>query len=313
MQFHQDFIDHFVRSAADAPPPDIELMTAQQSRELHRALARKIGPVRPMQTRDFTIPALHPVPARLYTPDIAGPAPLFLFLHGGGWHGGDLDTHEVLCREVAHGASCAVVAVDYRLAPENKFPAAYDDAVAAAEYCLENARALGADPARIAIGGDSAGGNLTAAATIALRDRGGKTPMFQVLIYPATDFRMVTPAFLNFEGPGLGPREMTWCRDNYLRDESDVADPRASPILADLKNLPPAFVITAECDVLRDDGEAYALALVKAGVPVTLRRYIGHPHAFLSLPLDVGATVAGIADLSAALRAAFSSEKRANR
>jgi acetyl esterase len=213
----------------------------------------------------------------------------------------------VLCREIAHGASCAVVAIDYRLAPENKFPAAFDDAVVATEYCLENARTLGADPARVAIGGDSAGGNLTAASVIALRDRGGKTPMFQALIYPATDFRMVTPAFADWAQPGLGPREFDWCKNNYLRDADDVADPRASPILADLRDLPPALVITAECDVLRDDGEAYALALVKAGVPVNLRRYLGHPHGFLSLPLDVGATVAGIADVSSALRGAFGS------
>lgn len=306
MQLHLDFVDYFMRSAADYPPPGDIPPTVEKSRALHRLLASKIGPTRAMEARDFTIAAPHPIPARLYTPDVAGPLPLFLFLHGGGWHGGDLDTHEVLCREIAHGASCAVVAIDYRLAPEHKFPAAYEDAVSAAEYCLENGQALGVDPARVAIGGDSAGGNLAAAATIALRDRGGAQPMFQVLIYPGTDMRMITPAFDDVQGFGLGRTECAWCVGLYLADPEQANDPRASPILAgDFRNLPPAFVMTAECDALRDDGEAYALALARGGVPVRLRRYLGHPHGFLSLPLDVPATVAGIADVSSALRLAF--------
>ncbi len=305
MNIHPDFVEYFMRSAADYPPPDSAPPTALESRALHQRLAKKIGPVRPMQTRDFTIPATRPVPARLYTPDIEGPLPLFLFMHGGGWIGGDLDTHEVLCREIAHGARCAVVAVDYRLAPEHKFPAAYDDAVAAAEYCLTHADKLGADPKRVAIGGDSAGGNLTAAAMVALRDRGKALPILQVLIYPATDFRMIAPIYETFAGPGLGKREFEWCAEQYLNTVSERLDPRASPILSDLHGLPPAFVTTAECDVLCDDGEAYAVALSRAGVPVSLRHYPGHPHGFLSLPLDVKPAIAGIAHVCAALRQAF--------
>ncbi|MFT3728634.1 MAG: alpha/beta hydrolase [Terricaulis sp.] len=306
MEFHPAFLEYFMRAMADYPPPSDTPLTAQESRALHQRLAAKIGPVRPMQTRDFTIPAAHPVPARLYTPDAKGPLPLFLFIHGGGWIGGDLDTHEVLCREIAHGAQCAVVAIDYRLAPENKFPAPLEDAVAASQFCLQHASDLGADPKRVAIGGDSAGGNLAAATMIALRDSGAPMPVLQVLIYPATDFRMVTSAYTTFAGPGLGPREFVWCREHYLNHEDEKLDPRASPILADLRGLPPAFVTTAENDVLCDDGEAYALALVKAGVPVQLRRYLGHPHGFLSLPLEVAPTVAGIADVCAGLRHAFS-------
>lgn len=303
-ELHADFIDYFMRAAADYPPPGT-INTWEESRELHRTLARKIGPVRPMQTKDFTIPAAHPVPARLYTPDHKGTLPLFLFVHGGGWHGGDLDTHEVLCREIAHGAACKVVAIDYRLAPEHKFPAGLEDTLAASEYCLKHADELGADPSRVAIGGDSAGGNLTAAAMVALRDRGSPLPILQVLIYPATDFRMVTPIYANFSGPGAGPKDLQRGAEMYLNSEAEKLDPRASPILSDLRGLPPAFVTTSEIDLLRDDGEAYILALIQAGVAVQARRYLGHPHGFLSLPLSVGRTVEGIADVCAALRQAF--------
>lgn len=303
--FHPDFIDYFTRAAANYPPPS-KVWSAHESRELHRFLASKIGPARPMQTRDFTIPAAHPVPARLYTPDFPGPLPLFLFIHGGGWHGGDLDTHEVLCREIAHGAECLVVAIDYRLAPEHKFPAGFEDALAASEYCLTHAKELGADPDRVAIGGDSAGGNFTAAAMVALRDRGSKLPILQVLIYPATDFRMVTPAYSNHSGFGTSPEDFEKIFPVYFNDpDTEKLDPRASPIISNLHGLPPAFVTTSEIDLLRDDGEAYALALMQAGVPVQMRRYLGHPHGFLSLPLDVGCTVAGIADVCTALRQAF--------
>lgn len=304
MNLHPDFISYFTRAAADYPPPSAAPLTAQESRRLHQRLAQKIGPVRPMQTRNFTIPATHPIPARLYLPGLDN-APLFLFIHGGGWIGGDLNTHDVLCREIAHLAHCNVVAIDYRLAPEHKFPAAFEDALAASDYCMTHARELGSDPKRVAIGGDSAGGNLAAAALIALRDLGQQLPILQVLIYPAPDFRMVTPAFETFAGPGMGKREVEWCAEQYLNSAEDRLDPRASPILSDLRGLPPAFVTTAECDVLRDDGEAYAVALSRAGVPVAMRHYPGHPHGFLSLPLNVKPTVAGIADICAALRQAF--------
>lgn len=304
MNLHPDFIAYFTRAAADYPLPGATPMTAQESRALHQRLAQKIGPVRPMQTRDFTIPATHPIPARLYSPGLDD-APLFLFVHGGGWIGGDLDTHDVLCREIAYLARCNVVAIDYRLAPEHKFPAAFEDVLAASDYCLTHAGELGSDPGRVAIGGDSAGGNLTAAALIALRDLGKQLPILQVLIYPAPDFRMVTPAFETFAGPGFTKGDLIWCAEQYLNNADARLDPRASPILADLCGLPPAFVTTAECDVLCDDGQAYALALARAGIPVSLRHYRGHPHGFLSLPLDVNATVAGIADVCAALQQAF--------
>lgn len=305
MEVRPDIVEYFMRAAADYPPPGAEPMSPLESREFHRKLAEKYGRGRPMQTRDFSIPAEPPVPARLYTPAIEGPLPLFLFIHGGGWHGGDLDTHEILCREIAHGARCAVVAIDYRLAPEHKFPAAYDDALVAAQYCLLHAQALGCDPKRVVIGGDSAGGNLTAAVMVTLRDIGGPLPAAQVLIYPATDFRMIAPAYKTFNGPGFGKREFEWCANLYLNSDAEKLDPRASPILSDLHGLPPAFVMTAECDVLCEDGEDYAMALARAGVPVQLRRYLGHTHGFLSLPLEVDATVEGIADVCGALRAAF--------
>jgi len=161
---------------------------------------------------------------------------------------------------------------------------------------------------RIAIGGDSAGGNLTAAVVQALHQRGGREPCLQMLIYPLTDFRLATPAFTTMQPPSFTAEDAAWCADQYLSAMRDARDVRASPALAtSFQGLPPACVITAEADILRDDGEAYALALVRAGVPVQLRRYLAAPHGFLSMGLDIGLTAEGIRDVGAALRSAFTS------
>lgn len=232
--------------------------------------------------------------------------PLLIFLHGGGWIGGDLDTHDVLCRELAYGGKCGVVAVDYCLAPENKFPKPFEECLAVCTYILDHCGELGIDPDRIAIGGESAGGNLAAAVVQALKERAGTKPGLQLLIYPLTDFRMATPAYTELNAPGFSLAEATWCANQYLSVISDVHDVRASPALStDLSGLPPAFVVTAEFDVLRDDGEAYALALAKAGVPVQLRRFLRVPHAFLSMPPSLGVTSAGLDVVCSALREAF--------
>ncbi|HXW09741.1 MAG TPA: alpha/beta hydrolase [Steroidobacteraceae bacterium] len=307
MTFHPDVLNYFASVASEFPPPGTE-PTAQASRALHQRLARRLGVGRALQTvRTFTVPGpTGEIACRLYSDRPPGSLPLLIFLHGGGWIGGDLDTHDVFCRELAFGADCGVIAVDYRLAPENKFPGGYEDCLAACTYILAHAAELGIDPARIAIGGDSAGGNLAAAVVQALRQAEGKQPCFQLLIYPFTDFRMATPAFTEMQVPGFSAREAAWCVDQYLSSISEARDLRASPALAgSLSGLPPTFVVTAEFDVLRDDGEAYALALAKAGVPVQVRRYLGVPHGFLAMPPDLEVTASAIGDVCKALRAAF--------
>ena len=307
MSLHPDILAYFTSVASEFPSPGT-VPTAQESRALHKKLATKLGAGRAIRTvRNFAAPGpAGEIACRLYSDRDAGSLPVLIFLHGGGWIGGDLDTHDVFCRELAHGADCAVIAVDYRLAPEHRFPAPYEDCLAACAHVLDHATELGLDPARIAIGGDSAGGNLAAAVVQALHQRQGNQPCFQLLIYPFTDFRMASPAFTEMQAPGFTAREAAWCLDQYLSSVSDVRDVRASPALAeDLSGLPPAYVMTVEFDALRDDGEAYALALVKAGVPVQVRRYLGVPHGFLAMPPDLGVTTAAIKDVCKVLRAAL--------
>ena len=307
MNFHPDVLTYFARVAALLPPlPPV--LTVENARAAHRTIAANIGPARAIRTvQNFTVPGpLGEIACRLYSDQEATSLPLLIFLHGGGWIGGDLDTHDVLCSELAHGASCSVIAVDYCLAPENKFPKPFEDCLAACEHVLDHASEFGVDPTRIAVGGDSAGGNLAAAVVQSLNQREGNKPSFQLLIYPLTDCRMASPAFDVMQPPAFTATEAAWCADQYLSSFGDIRDIRASPgLAADLSGLPPTFLMTAEFDALRDDGEAYALALAKAGVPVQLRRYLGVPHGFLSMPPDLGVTASGIKDVCRALRGAF--------
>lgn len=236
--------------------------------------------------RDLLIDAAFPLRARHYAPvEVGGPHPLLVYLHGGGFTYGDLETHDGVCRVICRHGGAHVLAVDYRLAPEHRFPAAVQDARAALAWAHANAAALGADPGRVGVAGDSAGGNLAAvAAQLAARD-GGPAPVLQLLIYPTTDFTTRRRSRDLFgEGFLLSNSEMDWFEDNYLGPErADVADPRASPLLAqDLSGLAPAFVVTAAFDPLRDEGEAYARALQQAGTPATLRRFPGFTHAFIA-------------------------------
>jgi len=227
--------------------------------------------------------------ARHYAPrELGDPHPLLVYYHGGGFTYGDLDTHDGVCRLLCRHAGAHVLAVAYRLAPEHPFPAAVADARAALAWAWANAGALGADPLRVGVGGDSAGGNLAAVvAQLAARDpgAGGRSLALQLLIYPATDFtRRRRSRELFGEGFLLTNAEMDWFEANYLgTDSAHAADPRASPLLAeDLSGLAPAFVVTAAFDPLRDEGEEYAQALRAAGTPVTLRRYPGFIHAFIA-------------------------------
>lgn len=250
------------------------------------------------------------VPVRVYTPDVEADGnglPVLIFLHGGGWVFGDLDTHDAMCRAFAHEAGCLIVSVDYRLAPEHKFPAALDDCLTVLDWVAANAAEIGADPARIAIGGDSAGGNLAAAACQAARDKDGPAIVFQLLIYPATDFTAdMTSPRSNAAGFGLSDVAIEWMRNCYLNDPFDTTDPRASPAMArDLSNLPPALIQTAEFDPLHDEGKAYADAMRAAGNTVIHINYPGMIHGFMRMGALVDDAALGISDAAKALRGMF--------
>ncbi len=228
-----------------------------------------------------------PIPARLYVPGnlpAGAPVPLLLYFHAGGWVIGDLDTHDGVCRFLGAAAGTAVLAIDYRLAPEHPFPAAVEDAWASFAWAVANAAALGVDPARIAVGGDSAGGNLAAVICLLARAGGGAMPAMQLLIYPPTDSAGDLPSRRLFdEGFLLTKGDMEAFERSYLPPGSDATDPRVSILRApDLRGLPPAYVATAGFDPLRDEGEAYALRMREAGVQVALRRHRGLVHSFAS-------------------------------
>jgi acetyl esterase len=221
---------------------------------------------------------------RIYRPAGVGPFPVLAFFHGSGFVLCSLDTHDGMCRHLCAGAACIVVSVDYRLAPEHKFPAGLDDCVAATRWAAKHAAEFGDDAERLAIAGDSAGGNLAAAAALRIRDEGGPTLRGQLLIYPVTDyFEPGTPSYReNAEGYGLTRDTMIWFWNHYLSDSAEGADPLASPLRArDLSGLPPALVVTAEYDPLRDEGDRYAERLRAAGTPADLSRWPGMNHGFL--------------------------------
>ena len=246
------------------------------------------------------------IPLRVYTPAGSGPFPVLVFYHGGGWVLGNLTSHDPLCRALTNAVGCATVSVDYRLAPEAKFPAAAEDCYAATAWVAENMSALGGDLRRLAVGGDSAGGNLAAAVALMARDRGKPKIGFQLLIYPATDASMDTPSVReNAEGYFLTNSALAWFWNHYLRDDRDRANPYAAPIKAtNLSGLPPALVVTAEYDPLRDEGESYAARMRAAGVPVTCTRY-DTIHSFLTNAANLDAGKKAMAQVIAALKAAF--------
>jgi len=232
---------------------------------------------------------------------------VLVFFHGGGWVIGNLDTHDMVCRALANAAGCLVVSVDYRLAPEARFPAAAEDCYAATAWVAEHARSLGGDGSRIAVGGDSAGGNLSASVALMARDRGGPPIAFQLLIYPvaAADFETASYRACA-EGYGLSRADMIWFWDHYVPDTRDRANPYVAPLGADdLSGLPSALVITAEYDPLRDEGEALAAKLSAAGVPTTLARYDGQIHGFVSNYTVMEQGRVAIDQAAAALRTAF--------
>jgi acetyl esterase len=246
---------------------------------------------------------------RIYRPRSSEPLPVLVFLHGGGWVAGNLDTHDGICRTLANAVPCAVVAVDYRLAPEHPFPAAVDDAEAAVEWVAANAATFGGDADRVAVGGDSAGGNLATVVARRLRDAGGPALAFQLLVYPVTDYRFDTASYReNGDGYFLTRDGMAWFWGHYLGGEAHADSPDASPLrAADLGGLPPALVITAEFDPLRDEGEAYAERLRQAGVPAVATRYDGMIHTFFGMSAVWDDARRAVEDAAAALRKAFAS------
>jgi acetyl esterase/lipase len=255
-----------------------------------------------------------PIPLRAYRP--AGRAadevlPALMYFHGGGWVIGDLDTHDVVCRQLANGARCAVVSVEYRMGPESPFPAAVDDCMAATRWVAAEAAAMRVDPKRIAVGGDSAGGNLATVVALAARDTGGPALVFQLLVYPATDQRAGHASVeRNGEGYLLTKQAMEYFRGHYLPRRADWEDWRASPLLAaSLAGLPPALVITAGFDPLVDEGRAYAKRLAAEGVPTVYREYPDMVHGFLLLGGVLDTANAAVGECSKALRAAFDGVK----
>jgi len=291
---------------AASPGPELHELPVAQARAYfdQMQLPRPEVKIAAVENRTIPGPAAE-IPVRIYRPDGRAPLPALVFFHGGGWVIGSLETHDASCRDLANGAGCVVVSVDYRLAPEHRYPAAAEDCFAATKWVAAHANELGVDPKRTAIGGDSAGGNLTAVVAQMARDRRGPALRFQLLIYPVTDADFTRASYReNAEGYLLSTKAMEWFWGHYVPEPSQRTEAYASPLQAkDLAGLPPAFVITAEYDPLRDEGEAYAKRLAQAGVPTECKRYDGAIHGFFSMGLLAQVARDAVDDAVAALRA----------
>jgi acetyl esterase len=284
------------RAGLERSAPTLDLQPAAGVAAYDRAIPTAYGPRR----------------ARVYAPESApaSNAPGLIFFHGGGWVLGAIESYDRLCRALAERAAVKVVSVEYRLAPEHPFPAATEDAAATLRWVLENAPRFGLDASRIAVGGDSAGGNLAALASLALRDE-GRRPAFQLLIYPATDLTRASPSHATFQdGYFLSSAAIDWYLGHYLRDPADARNPLASPLrVDDLSGLPPALVITAGFDPLRDEGNAYAAKMRAAGVEVELACFAGQMHGFLFLGAAVREAVRAIDLAATRLRGALARKR----
>lgn len=310
-------LDPQARAVLDAmaamPRPDFATLRAPDYRAALAAMPRFApGDAVASQTDLAVDGAEGPLPARLYRPDDGAGLPLVVYFHGGGFVVCGLDSHDNVCRSLARRAGALVLSVDYRLAPEARFPAAAEDAVAAVRWAAAHAAELGADPDRIAVAGDSAGGNLAAVVCQQLRGR-GIALAHQLLLYPYLDCTDGAPAAASYQACGegyfLGAAELDWYRAQYLAHPSDAADVRASPLLQrdlhGLHGLPPATILTAEYDPLRDQGEAYGEALARAGVKAAVHRWPGQFHGFISMQGMLDAADGALDAAAAALRAAF--------
>lgn len=298
----QAFLDQI--AAAGMPDPTMSIEDQRKAANLMVEEWAGHGPT-VAKVEDRLIPGPDSqIPIRVYSPEGSGPFPVLVYFHGGGFWMGSIATEDSACRLLTNAADCAVVSVEYRLAPEHKFPAAVEDGYAATKWVAENASNLGVDAARIAVGGASAGGNVAAVVALMARDRGTPRLAYQLLLYPVTNFAFDTPSYQqNADGYMLTKDAMMWCWSLYLPTEADGYNPYASTLRAhDLSGLPPALVVTAEYDPLRDEGEAYAARLREAGVPAVCTRYDGILHG--GLPPDMGKEA--WQEAAAALRSAFS-------
>jgi acetyl esterase len=299
--------------AMEATFPDVVTMGATGARahmtQMYSALRTEPEPVARVENRFVPGPA-GALPVRIYWPHELPdePLPALVYFHGGGFVICDLDSHDPTCRAITNSVGCVVVSVDYRLAPEHKFPAAAEDAYAATLWVSANATELDVDASRIAVGGDSAGGNLTASVALMARDRGGPRLVFQLMVYPVTDLTAMDNSSYRENGQDyfLTTEKMDWYRHQYLTDLTDASNPYASPLQAtDFTGLPPALVITAEFDPLRDEGEDYAVRLAESGVAATVTRYDGVFHGFFALGAMLDAAKQANEEAYRALRDAF--------
>ncbi len=310
MKLHPQ-IEQALQKLAAAGLPAIETLTPAEGRLQMAAVIRARGsvpePIRRAEAHAAPGPA-GDIPLRVYWPDAEGPLAAIVYFHGGGHVIGDLDTHDVICRNLCAGAGALVVSVDYRMGPEHRFPAAVEDSWAAVLWAAEAAESLGADAGRIAVCGDSAGGNLAAVVALLARDAGGPAIRLQSLVYPVSDYNLQSDSYDAF-AEGYGPltrRAMEWFRSHYLNGPADAEDWRASPIKAtSLAGVAPAHVITASHDVLRDDGVRYAAALQAAGVPVRHTEYAGMIHGFFGMIPAIDDAAAAHREVGAELRRAF--------
>jgi acetyl esterase len=296
-----------VEQINQAPAIDYAADPLETARQLRAATAVR-APANRVRTEDRNIAgSAGDIRLRLYRPDGRGPFPLLLNLHGGGWVRGSIELEDFLCHELAEAVNCVVASVDYRLAPENRYPAALDDAYAALEWIAEEAGALGADAGRIAVMGSSSGGNLAASLALLTRDRAGPRLCQQLLLYPVCDADFTRPSFsANGTGFGLTTDRMRWFWDQYVPDPKQRADPYASPLRApDLSRLPPALVVTAEHDPLRDEGELYAERLAQAGVKARLLRSPGMIHGFAHMAPQARESRRAVAECVLTLTKAF--------
>jgi acetyl esterase len=287
--------------------PPAHMVSPEEARINSKARPRALGPeVTKVEDRDIPGPDA-PIPVRIYTPAGPGPFPILVWFHGGGWVIGDLDGADGTARHLTVGGNCVTISVDYRLAPEAKFPGPANDCYAATAWAAQHAASFNGDASRIAVGGDSAGGNLAAAVSLMARDRGEPALAFQLLVYPVTNRDFGTTSYeQNATGYLLSQDSMVWYWDHYLSDPADAANPYAAPMQAkDLSHLPAALVITAEYDPLCDEGEAYARRLQEAGVPTACTRYDGMIHGFFGMSALIDKGKQAIDEAASALRAAF--------
>ena len=288
----------------------IESLSPEEGRRQmeETAKSRRAEPLSVARVEEREIPGPGgPMRVRIYWPEAAGTRPAIAYYHGGGHVIGSLDTHDLIARNLCHGAEAIVVSVDYRMGPEHRFPAAVEDAFAALQWLHANAASLGADPERLGVHGDSAGANLAAVVALMARDAGGPKLRLQSLVYPVADYTLSAPSYQAYaEGYGLLTRAaMQWFQQHYLRSPADAEDWRASPLkAASHAGVAPAIIVTAECDVLHDDGVNYAEALRRAGVPVEYRDFPGMIHAFFGM-------VPAVDDAMTAQRAVWAAFKRA--